>query len=542
MKQATQSGISDRIHSLQVLAKLVASDPWPLYLSKDFYRVSEEVRNTGGFSTLYLAPWVEDESEWDRYVNDQVTAGNVAESLLVSKDENHVTTTPVLPIWQVAPDMYTSVLNYNLLELDVVNEAVKAHSTKDGSFHIGSLAMGAEGNKHTGIEAFTIQPFGKQDGSDGKPGGYLLAVSPWEDLFGGILPLGSEPLTASIYRLNNPSIILANVYVDGPEATLSTEPVEETKGRCHDVVCFPINNVYGTCLSPAAEDTYSEPSWPYMCVALVGFILMCCVFCLYDRVLFIAQRELAQAADQSLAVVSSLFPKDFKDRLFHRENSATFAPAEEAPKDRSEHNGASTTNSLFNKSGIKRGLARTKSSLTNFLHDSSEGSEQGGVDYFLKTKPIADLFPETTIMFADLVGFTAWSSAREPTSVFRLLETIYYHFDEIAKQRRVFKVETVGDCYVAVAGLPQPRKDHAMVMCRFARDCLLSFQMYVVILQDLYHIQAQLSNNLFVLFAASSNNSKLNWVQTQGILICVSVSIRGKLRLVFCEAIDSDFR
>ena len=81
-----------------------------------------------------------------------------------------------------------------------------------------------------------------------------------------------------------------------------------------------------------------------------------------------------------------------------------------------------------------------------------------------------------------------------------------------------------------------------MVMCRFARDCLLSFQMYVVILQDLYHIQAQLSNNLFVLFAASSNNSKLNWVQTQGILICVSVSIRGKLRLVFCEAIDSDFR
>ena len=212
----------------------MASDPWPYYLSKDFYRVSEEVRNTGGFSTLYLAPWVEDESEWDRYVNDQVTAGNVAESLLVSKDENHVTTTPVLPIWQVAPDMYTSVLNYNLLELDVVNEAVKAHSTKDESFHIGSLAMGADGNKHTGIEAFTIQSFGKQDGSDGKPGGYLLAVSPWEDLFGGILPLGSEPLTASIYRLNNPSIILANVYVDGPEATLSTEPVEETKGRCHD--------------------------------------------------------------------------------------------------------------------------------------------------------------------------------------------------------------------------------------------------------------------------------------------------------------------
>lgn len=50
--------------------------------------------------------------------------------------------------------------------------------------------------------------------------------------------------------------------------------------------------------------------------------------------------------------------------------------------------------------------------------------------------------------FADLVGFTAWSSVREPAQVFILLETIYHAFDEIAKRRKVFKVETVGDCYV----------------------------------------------------------------------------------------------
>jgi class 3 adenylate cyclase len=53
--------------------------------------------------------------------------------------------------------------------------------------------------------------------------------------------------------------------------------------------------------------------------------------------------------------------------------------------------------------------------------------------------------------------------------VFTLLETVYHAFDEIAKRRRVFKVETIGDCYVAVTDYPI-RKDHAVVMARFSRD------------------------------------------------------------------------
>jgi len=75
-------------------------------------------------------------------------------------------------------------------------------------------------------------------------------------------------------------------------------------------------------------------------------------------------------------------------------------------------------------------------------------------------------------VFGDIVGFTAWSSVREPAHVFELLEAVYAAFDQIAKKRRVFKVETVGDSYVAVAGLPEPRKDHAVTMARFARECL----------------------------------------------------------------------
>jgi hypothetical protein len=49
---------------------------------------------------------------------------------------------------------------------------------------------------------------------------------------------------------------------------------------------------------------------------------------------------------------------------------------------------------------------------------------------------------------------------------------MFFFPSRIAKRRRVFKVETVGDCYVAVTGLPEARKDHAVVMARFAKDCM----------------------------------------------------------------------
>merc|ERR1712241_623168 len=85
--------------------------------------------------------------------------------------------------------------------------------------------------------------------------------------------------------------------------------------------------------------------------------------------------------------------------------------------------------------------------------------------------PIADLFLNCTVLFADISGFTSWSSERSPGQVFVLLETIYGAFDRIADRRGVFKVETIGDCYMAVTGLPNPKKDHALIITKFARDC-----------------------------------------------------------------------
>ena len=59
------------------------------------------------------------------------------------------------------------------------------------------------------------------------------------------------------------------------------------------------------------------------------------------------------------------------------------------------------------------------------------------------------------------------------------METIYAAFDRLALQRTVFKVETIGDCYVAVTGLPEPQEDHAIIMVKFARDCVKTMQTLV---------------------------------------------------------------
>ena len=110
-------------------------------------------------------------------------------------------------------------------------------------------------------------------------------------------------------------------------------------------------------------------------------------------------------------------------------------------------------------------LMAPKNKLKSFLNTSDDASQDD--------QPIADLFPHCTVFFGDLAGFTAWSSTREPAQVFLLLQTVYQNFDIIAKRRRVFKVETIGDSYVAVTGLPEPQKNHAVIMAKFCWDCLV---------------------------------------------------------------------
>jgi class 3 adenylate cyclase len=86
--------------------------------------------------------------------------------------------------------------------------------------------------------------------------------------------------------------------------------------------------------------------------------------------------------------------------------------------------------------------------------------------------PIVDNFPDVTVLFADLVGFTQLSAQIIASELIGSLNEIFTIFDELAEQHDLEKIKTIGDSYMVVGGLPTPRSDHAEAVARMALDML----------------------------------------------------------------------
>jgi hypothetical protein len=222
----------------------------------------------------------------------------------------------------------------------------------------------------------------------------------------------------------------------------------------------------------------------YQGVIALLFLFTTAIFILYDCMVEYRQKKMKDSAKINKDIVNSLFPKNVRDRVYA--------------------NALSKQKKQYTDKGVKAMMAAMqtpKLRLKSFLSDATGGN--------MTSEPIADLFSYTSICFADIggkkihvitciswcfgalsnliilsclyhpicfplfgTGFTAWSSEREPSQVFGLLEVLFGAMDLIANRFKVFKVETVGDSYVAATGLPDPQQDHAIRMCRFAVTCL----------------------------------------------------------------------
>ncbi len=81
---------------------------------------------------------------------------------------------------------------------------------------------------------------------------------------------------------------------------------------------------------------------------------------------------------------------------------------------------------------------------------------------------IADRFDDVSVLFSDLVGFTKISSELAPTQLVSYLNTLFSEFDAIARELGVEKIKMIGDAYMVVAGVPEPRPDHARAVADMA--------------------------------------------------------------------------
>jgi adenylate cyclase len=74
---------------------------------------------------------------------------------------------------------------------------------------------------------------------------------------------------------------------------------------------------------------------------------------------------------------------------------------------------------------------------------------------------IADHADEVTVLFADLVGFTAIADRTDARGVVELLNEIFSAFDDLVDRTGLEKIKTLGDGYMVAAGIPTARVDHA---------------------------------------------------------------------------------
>eukprot|EP00539_Tryblionella_compressa_P010393 CAMPEP_0178785130 /NCGR_PEP_ID=MMETSP0745-20121128/4619_1 /TAXON_ID=913974 /ORGANISM="Nitzschia punctata, Strain CCMP561" /LENGTH=1231 /DNA_ID=CAMNT_0020442817 /DNA_START=31 /DNA_END=3727 /DNA_ORIENTATION=+ len=474
---------------------------WPNVTVKNWdVLTTEDFERTAGPELYLFAPFVRNEEKkaWQEYaVTHQtwiredlflrgmgdVDPGKISEEVYAFNYDTESFYDFSLPVWQVGPvptnadmimlDLYTQASFRRMVDDGLEVRHILLSEVVDRTFFSDNIqTIESDPSRDHHPRSFAAQPVFETFFADSQISAFVFSVVPWDTYFTDILPQGIEGFVVQVqdtcgsgfsYLLNGPeAVYLGEEYEQDAKFDYLVQTADfATFTRYLDNNTDVANNDIQYCsykISVHATSAYADafttqkPMYLTIVVILV-FVFTALVFVLYDYFVQRRQTKVMRTAEKTTAIVSSLFPKNVRKRIL-----AAAMEEDSNKKSRISTSGKDKLKSFFDNGDESR-------------HDGAKSGVGGVFD-----KPIADFFPETTIMFGDLVGFTAWSSTREPSQVFTLLETIYNEFDRVAKRRKVFKVETVGDCYVAVAGLPDPRKDHAVVMARFARECLTQLQ------------------------------------------------------------------
>ncbi len=397
-----------------------------------------------------------------------------------------------LPIWQVSPLTNDTIKLQNLLGSPV--DATAARRMQD----LGAGVLSDISSASTESPLFTLFYPVYTDFQQEALASAITMVFRWSDVlqqalpFDFTLPIQDEPFFSILIESCSEQALSFEVVSEGTKiayigllanipasvkqaATLIrvagaffygdfAKPVEGDDVCNYNIWVAPTAAVSELLGTDASDD---EPNRQVIFTSVVAtlFFVIISVFLVYDWLVERRQSVVVNIATKSSAIVENLFPAQVRDRMLQNMQKKG-DDQDDGGNDPNKPMDSVSKNVLPAVAGGVPGPVSVKQFLTS----------ESGMNNNLSSPPIADLFPNTTVLFADIAGFTAWSSQRDPPQVFTLLETLYRSFDVIAKKLKVFKVETIGDCYMAVTGLPNPDDAHAVHMARFAYQCLVGMK------------------------------------------------------------------
>ena len=111
---------------------------------------------------------------------------------------------------------------------------------------------------------------------------------------------------------------------------------------------------------------------------------------------------------------------------------------------------------------------------------------------------IADKIENASVLFADIVGFTKITSTLDADTIVGALNSLYSRIDERAKREGIEKIKTIGESYMAAAGLfgSEPAEKNALAIVNFARGML----------QDIENFNDTSNVKLFMRIGINSGN------------------------------------
>lgn len=353
---------------------------------------------------------------------------------------NTNTSGEALPLWQyypLSPDVHQSVLSLpfhndaldtnNDLSTDPLVRGLFQLTTATSKPSIGTFQVSSDS---TAAKSLILQPIFDPSNEEEILGVVGLSIN-WGNYMEDILPKevnnlilvlrmkcmnGNGDTEAGVltYSMNGPNAQLLGAYdghdneFDYIEARSTLFGFDIPSSTVPEAQCIPKISLHFYPTQLYENRFHRGKSSAYTVVVVSVFVFTTFVFLIYDFFVGRRQKKVMHRIMAQDKIVADVFPSAVRDRLYNEDGGV------EDPE---------TT----------RQLPRM----------SSHKAIDDELNVF-GAAPLADLFPNTTIVFADIVGFTAWSSAREPQQVFRLLESLYMAFDKIAYRHGVFKIETVG--------------------------------------------------------------------------------------------------